>query len=403
MKFSIDKSVYSGALEKVKKALMRGNSDDSLKYILHEVTDKGLKLLATDTNIQIEYTIPIGDYLTVHEDGKCSPHGQVLADLVRGFPNGWIDVHLETSTDESTEDTTVTEKFHLAATKASQKKMAHWVPCGVKVKYPLNDFKCGAGKQTFSLDAEIFLTCLKRTQFATAKTIERPFLTNVCLDVYGDRIESVGSDGQRMGYYLKNGMSNPVEGRIMLYSPNIKELIPLLDDINNIEVTDDKKVLTIKQANIRFSCRQMDAVEYPAWRPKIEIPYTNKATVSREELLGAVRNIMNVTDFACTLSFSHDDQCLRVLVQPIMGRAIWGGSNEEVSCVVDSDVDISVVPRYLVDALSNGKSDNVVFYMSAPDKAFKVEMDEGYGNVITTMNLAQIAATAAATGEAVNE
>ena len=51
MKFTIDKNVYSGALDKVKRAVSKSDDDETLKFIYHEAGAKGLRLLATDGNI----------------------------------------------------------------------------------------------------------------------------------------------------------------------------------------------------------------------------------------------------------------------------------------------------------------------------------------------------------------
>src|SRR5690606_4883383 len=102
MKFTIDRNVYSGALDKVKKALK--DDDDTLKYIYHEVTDKYLRLVASDSDVQIEYLVPVGESLTVEEEGKSCPLGQKLSDLIKGFPNVSVTVHNESEIIEDTEE-----------------------------------------------------------------------------------------------------------------------------------------------------------------------------------------------------------------------------------------------------------------------------------------------------------
>jgi DNA polymerase-3 subunit beta len=388
MKFTIDKSVYSGALDKVKKAVSKSEDDENLKYIYHDATSEGLRLVATDANIQIEYFIPVGEYLTVVEPGKTYPHGQKLSDLIKGFPNVHVEVfnQVETIEQEIGEDTEV-EKFHLVASKSEKRKIAHWVPCGMKVKFPLNDFKFTQEKKSYKLNPNVLSTSLKKTQTATAKNLERPFLTHVCIDINKSSLTASGSDSQRIYWYSTGIEGNNEAGRILIYAPNIKEFLPLLDDENEIEIVDDKKVLVISQCNFKFSCRQMDAVEYPDWRRATAFETGIMATVNREELTNAIKNIMNITDFACTLVFDKDEQKVDVLVQPISGQAVVGGSDEEVPAIVDADISISVNPRYLYDALTGGKADNVTFKIKDNNSPFKLALGDGFECVISSMKL----------------
>ena len=385
MRFTIDKNVYNGALDKVKRAVSKSDDDDTLKFIYHEASSKGLRLLATDGNIQVEYNVPVGEYLTITEDGKSCPHGQKLSDLIKGFPNVFVNVYNEIP--QEGEDITSMEKFHLCAMKTEKRKVSHWVPCGNKARFPLNDFRLSENKTSYKLDVETFSTCLKKTQAATSKNLERPFLSHVCIDIGATEVAACGSDGQRIYYYVHSGQNTSENvGRVIFYNPNIKEFLPLLDD-DDVEIIDDKKVLTLKQSRFKFSCRQMDAVEYPDWRSKTNFDGTIRATVNREELANAIKNILNITDFACTIEFRKEDQRIDILVQPISGQAISGGSDEQVPAIIDEDISLSLNPRYLLDAINASKSETVTFNMKDDASPFKLILGDGFECIIASMSL----------------
>ena len=389
MKFTIDRNVYSGALDKVRKALK--DDDETLKYIYHEVTSKWLRLVATDSDIQVEYIIPVGESLSVEEEGKSCPLGSKLSDLIKGYPNVSVVVHNETEVFEESDadapglDVTV-EKFYLQAQKSDKRKIQHWVPCGYKVRFPLNDFKFTEEESVFKFSAKPFITALKKTQYSTAKTLQKPSLVHVCIDVDDNGFAAVSTDGFRMSYYIRKGSASG-NGRILLQTPHVRQALGLLDDTNEIEVTDDKKIITLRQSQMKISCRQLEGVDYVDWRSRLAMEENIRASVSREELMQSVKNILHITDFACRMNFSQEDQQVRILVQPVKGNAVVGGSDESVPCVLDGDASFSVVPRFLLEALMNSSAETVTFVIAGDNQPFKLLLEDSFENIITTLNI----------------
>lgn len=381
MNFTIDKTIYSAALDKVKKALSKEEGKEYYNFIKHEVNEKHLHLLATDGNIQIEYYVNVGEFLTVYENGISCPHGQILSNLIKGFLDGPISIY--TSSELIDSDKKV-EQFHMSTIKQQSRSSIHCVPCGVDVHFPIDNFKFGAEKIVLHVDAESFITLLKRTQYSVAKNLTKPAYANVSIDICNGTISACGTDGQRMSYSGIDKNPSNDQGGFLIYAPNIKEFLPLLDEINQITISDDKRVLCIQQSQMRFSCRQMVDIEYPNWRnKKLGFKHTVEANVKREDFIGALKNIMNTTDYSCKLEFVSKDQTVSIIAQP--SRA--GGDNREVIWAnVNTDITFSVVPRYIFDALSASKSEIIKMLIADEKAPFKMILDENYECIISPIN-----------------
>jgi DNA polymerase III sliding clamp (beta) subunit (PCNA family) len=389
MKITVDRGQYGGALDRVKRAVSKDEKgEEYLKYIYHEVTATGLRLVATDLDKQVEAVIPAGQFLTVHEPGFAAPFGGKLADLVKNYPSEIkIDISTqgETVANENGTTSDVTKMF-LAAAKTEKRKFSHWVPCGDVTMFRLDDFKPdGKDKIALKFSAPSLLRILRQTEYATGGDSKDPEYMNVQIHVDNGQVSAFGSDGFRIACLT---MDSDVRGtgKLLLFAKNAKELVGLLDQINPVDVTICSKLLCFKQLHTTFYCREMNC-EWPDFSEYIGKQYPIVATVNRAELLQALKNVMIVTDYGVIMNFKSQSQELELVVKPLKsGASLKSGGSDELPCRTSGDASFAILPRLLHEAINHTSQDDIEFHLTGdPGDAFMVKLEPGFENTITIL------------------
>lgn len=374
MKFIIDKSVYKGVLDKLKKAIKK--DDDIFKFIYHEASDNGLKLIASNLNIKIEYTIPLGNYLTIENNGKACILGLKLAELINGYPDDIpISIH------------TTDEKCYINSMKENR-RISHWIPCGNTDEFLLGDFKFSGNKKKMKIGAELFSYIIKHTEFCSAHGDGNIALTNINFEVDNGVLTVAATDEERLSYALINDMN--LDGTANFLLPNVwaREIPPLLDSVNELEIICDEHIILFQQSQLKFYCVQMD-VKFPNWRTFSNRSYSMSVNADKAEFLLALRNIA-VLSPVCRMTFNNENQQLIIGAEPLYGSyEVVGGGEEIIPCEIKSDISLSLVTRtnFINESLNHSSGDRVhIFFDKDPNMPIKVLMDGNFTNLISTLN-----------------
>lgn len=378
MRFTIDKSVYSGVLDKMRRALHR--SEDSIyRFIYHEVTQEGLRLVSTDMNIKIDYTIPIGNYLTIKEVGHCCVLGQKLIDLIKGYPDSNITVSLSEIQEQGE---TLSQRFVLEAAKDNGRKLSYWVPCSNVEDFLVGDFRFSNEIKTVKMNPSFFKKVIKKTEFATYKQQDQLELTNIKIEALGGELCAVGSDEERIAFTI--GSPEYLEGDGVFYFFNAwaKEMTSLLDDVNPLEIVTDGKIIMVKQSTMRFYSRQL-AANYPDWKANIGREYSSGASVDKDDLISALKNTMNSSPVSLW-SFSDDSQTLSLGSDSRFGDyGAVGGGDELIPASVNGTTSFATNTQYIIDVLSNTEGESVeIFYDTNGEAPLKIIMDDSFASLV---------------------
>ena len=95
MKWTIEKNVILEALNNVTKALSQRTTIPVLNGIVFDVNEKGMELLASDSELTIKVLIPNNDIKMIEGSGRIIIQSKYFIDMIRKMPSDVIDFEVE--------------------------------------------------------------------------------------------------------------------------------------------------------------------------------------------------------------------------------------------------------------------------------------------------------------------
>ena len=95
MKWTIEKNVILEALNNVTKALSQRTTIPVLNGIVFDINEKGMELLASDSELTIKVLIPHENIKMIEGKGKIIIQSKYFVDMIRKMPSETIDFEVE--------------------------------------------------------------------------------------------------------------------------------------------------------------------------------------------------------------------------------------------------------------------------------------------------------------------
>ncbi|HBB64842.1 MAG: polymerase III subunit beta, DNA polymerase III subunit beta protein [candidate division WS6 bacterium GW2011_GWC1_33_20] len=333
------------------------------------------KLMMTATDLEIGINTWIG--ADVRSEGKITVPAKQLTEFVNSIPSETIDVSLDnqsfniTSTNNSASFNTMSaEDFPAVAT--------------VTDKTPL-----------FKLSKEDLVKAVERVAFASATDDIKPVLTGVLLEVAGESISFVGTDGLRLSRQILKIDSN-AESDVNVLIP-VKALLELSHIVSEIGEDDDIEVYLIEDRNqILFRYSGVDLVsrlidgQFPEYRQIIPTGYKTLCKISKSEFINSLKvtNTIAKSVLGNKLILDIDSSDNKITLSATQTDL---GSNKSVfDAKVDGDsIKIAFSSRLLTDILNHIDSEDIVFECSETIKpgVFKITEDPDFVHLVMPMML----------------
>lgn len=376
MKFVIDKAVYNGLLNKVKRNLLSSGDDNPMRYIVHDAREDGLRLIASNFKSRAEFFLPFGNYINILETGTACIFGPKLVDLVNIFPDGKLHVFTEKNSSQERACLSVDGK---------KRKNAYWIPCTDISIYPFNEFVLSSQHRHCTINPQLLKYILRNTEYATSSDENRDAsLMHVALEISDTDVCACGASFEMISS-IQMPKTDAISGCGNFYLMNIaiKDFLTLLDDVNQVDIFSDDKLLIIRQSNFVYYFR-MFSINFPDWKTKINIEHKYDLKVKKEELINVLRQ-MRVISPACRFSIDKDQLSLISLHGDDLSTAV-GLGEECLECVSSGCGVFLIVIELLTEALSKVVGEDVVIYFSDnPNTPIKVVVDENTQVLIGTL------------------
>lgn len=334
----------------------RKNTNAILASVLVEVSETGLlKMTGTDTEIELTSQLQLPAASVVSAGAAALP-GRKLLDICRALPEN-TGIRLQCTQTQAVLNCGKS-KFTLATLNPED--------------FP--QFDSDVGGLSFQLSEEAFLHLLHRTQFAIAQQDVRSFLRGMLLEINGNKLTAVASDGHRLAIHslvLPEAISE--KKQFIVPRKAVLELIRLLDS-SQATITIKLSPASIQVHNERFTfSSKLIEGRFPDYLRAI--PRGNKKHVSvdnehfkealsRAAILSAekVRGVrMELKPGLLTLQANNPEQEF---------------AEEEISTdYQDQEVEIGFNVTYLIDVVNALKSKVAEFSFSDP--AHGIFFEEG--------------------------
>ena len=346
MKFSASSSDLRKALQTVSGAVPTKSTLPILECILFE-TDKGkLRLSATDLEISIVQRLS----LDVEEDGpaRVAVPARRLVDTLRALPI----LPVQFSADSEFNVSLTTDQGHY-------KMVGH-----DGADYPaLPELADGTTVET---DGELVKRAVQKTGFAVSRDALRPAMMGIYFQLGSDTGRAVSTDGHRLVKLSLDKLT--VAGEIDFIVPEKAMTLAARvapDGACTLKV--DGGYVGFDFGEARVLARLIDE-PYPNYQAVIPMENDKRMTVSRDEMLAAVKRVaLYSSSMTNQIRLSIEKDNVTLSAEDIERAS---SASETVKCDFDGDeLVIGFNGAYLTEVLNNIDGEDVLFEFSSPNRA----------------------------------
>jgi DNA polymerase-3 subunit beta len=353
MNISVMQENLARGLQTVSRAVSSRATLPVLANVLLKTQDAGLKLTATNLEIDISSWVPG----KVEGEGEITVPAKLITDLVASLPNQRIDLEL------SVKDRTL--KLTCGGSRASIK--------GIEAdEFPV---VAAIGEApTTAVASRALREALTEVVFAAASDESRPILTGVLTRFAGETVTLAAADNYRIAVRTLT-VERPVGAELTIVVParSYAELVRILPDSDDpIEVT-----VTPNRSQVLFHVEGTDLVsrliegQFPNYEPVVpkRDAWTARAVVDREAFLAGTRRAsIFARDSANIVKVEVGGDGSDGSGIAITAHAADVGDNADSleAAVEGSPTTIAFNARYLIDVLANLGSDEAALELSGP-------------------------------------
>lgn len=344
MRVTVERAAVLKALAHVQSVVERRNTIPILSNVLIEAEDDGLRLMATDLDLQVVETVPA----TTVQRGATTVAAHTIFDIVRKLPDGsQIELSLA---DGRLSVAAGRSRFQLAT-------------------LPRDDFPVFAEGDLpfgFVIPAATLRQAIDRTRFAISTEETRYYLNGIFLHVTDEAkpaLRAVATDGHRLARVAIDRPEGAVGmPDVIVPRKAVAEVRKLLDEVDG-----DVRV-TLSQSKIRFAfntavltSKLIDGT-FPDYSRVIPTANDRLLRINAKELAQGVDRVSTIaTEKTRAVKMSLDkDKVTLSVTSPEAGTAA-----EEVTAEYGSaPLEVGFNSRYLLDILSQIEAETVEVHLA---------------------------------------
>jgi DNA polymerase-3 subunit beta len=345
MKIKLEKDQMVAGIQIVQNIVSSKATLPILSNMLLETRNNKVNLNTTDLDIGISCEIPVETI----EEGAITIPAKRFSDIVRELPAGEIIISTKKNNQVDIEGNKC--RFKLSG-----------LPKEEFPKFP--DFK---DKEVIKIGQSIFKEMIRLTSFSVSHEESRYVLNGILLEINGDTIRMVATDGRRLAK-IERKLETAIKKDVAVIIPlkAIQEIFRNLTDEGNISfITGTNQVLF--DVNGTLIASRIIEGEFPNYSQVIPKPVTPRIKIITADFLSAIRraNLLSTPDFQAIKFEVFTDKLVISKTTPDVGE-----SREEVSAEYGGkEMIIGFNPQYLIDMLKNISAEKIELELSGPDKA----------------------------------
>jgi DNA polymerase-3 subunit beta len=346
MKFLVPSAALLKQVQMLSGVLNSNNTLPILDNFLFEITEGELTISASD----LETTMTTRMTIESKQDGKIAIPARLLADTLKSLP----DQPLTFTIDEKTNAIEIASdfgKYRLAGQPGDE--------------FPKNPEMDGAS--SIHIDGDVLANAINKTLFAAGNDDLRPVMNGIFFEFYSDSLRFVATDAHRLVRYSRvDQQAEQTANFIVPRKPlNLLKNTAAGSGSVSIEYTESNALFRFDQVSL--TCRLIEG-KYPNYEAVIPKENPNKLTIDRVDLLQSIKRVSifaNKTTHQVRLKIAGSE--LSISAEDL---DYSNAANERLTCSYEGeDMEIGFNSRFLADMLSNVNAENVVFNLSAPNRA----------------------------------
>lgn len=315
-----------------------------LSNMLIETKDNTLKLNTTDLDIGISCELAVN----VYEQGAITIPAKRFSDIIRELPSA--DVMIMARKNNQVDIEGLNCRFKL-----------NGLPREEFPKFP--EFK---DKDAVLIKQADLKEMIKLTNFAVSYEESRYVLNGILLEVSGDTVRMVATDGRRLAKIEKKlTQASAKDFHIIIPVKAINEINRNLKEDGQVSIIQGVNQVLFNIDGVLIATRIIEG-EFPNYKQVIPKDGANKAKVKTADLLSAIRraNLLSTPDFQAIKFELFKDKLVISKTTPDVGE-----SREEVSVEYgQQELIVGFNPQFFIDVLKNINDEFVPLEFLGPDK-----------------------------------
>ncbi len=346
MKFIIKREELLPALQIVNGVIERRQTLPILSNLLLSAKQHSLTLAGTD--MEVELVTEIQQETGV--EGETTVPARKLLDICRALPDE-AEIKISINNDK-VQLTSGKSRFTLSTLPVQEYPLVEELETVVE----------------FEISQRTFKSLLDRTAFAMAQQDVRYYLNGLLLEIDGEKLRTVATDGHRLAL-CDTEQETDVGEKVQVIIPRkgVLELIRLFQDKEeNIKVQISTNHIRISWADLRFTSKLIDG-KFP--------DYTRVIPEEGQDPITADRELLRQSLTRASILSNEKYRGVRILLEDNKLRALAHNPEQEEAeeelevAYKGADMEIGFNVSYLLDALGIIKTDNVVLTVSDPNSS----------------------------------
>lgn len=357
MKFIIKRNILLENLNHVSKAISPRNLIPVLTGIKFDLTEEGLYLSASDTDISIKSLIERDKITEIVEYGSIVIGGKYIVEIVRKLPD--TDITIEVLDGFKMIVSTSNTEFNLNGVNPSD--------------FPNLDLTLT--KEPIVLNTAVFKNLINQTFFATSQNEARPLLTGINIRICDGNLEAMATDSYRLSRKVitLDGIDCD-DLNIVIPGKNLVELSKMLDDDDdNVELHIFSNKILFKYKNILFLSRLLSGT-YPATSSIIPKEF--------QIVVACNANVLyEMIDRASLLTSDREKNTIKLVLEngvltissnsPEIGKV-----EEKMEVMCDKEISISFSSKYMLDAIKSFSQENINININSDNSPIILDCSE---------------------------
>ncbi len=366
MKFVISSTALLSHLQAISRVISNKNTLPILDNFLFKLGKKELKITASDLETTLITTIQLEN---VTDEGSIAIPARILTDTLKEFPDQPLTFDINSDTFGVT-ITTENGKYNIVGQNGDD--------------FPQLPTIKKDQKNSIQLPANVLLSGITKTLFATADDELRPVMNGIYIELFADNMTFVASDAHKLVRYKRLDVKAENEASFILPKKPASLLKTILPkEQNDVLIEFDDKNAFFTLAEYKLVSRLVEG-NYPSYNSVIPTNNPNKLTIDRLELFNALKRVALFSNQASNLvKLELKGNQLNVSAQDIDFSI---SANERLNCQYEGDdMEIGFKSSFLIEILSNISSTDVLVELSDPSRAgilFPAEKENEDENVL---------------------
>lgn len=342
MKFSVLQQDLLPSLQSIARSVGVKSTLPVLDNILLSAEGKKLKIAATNLEIGVIKYLNV----EIEKPGEITVPAKTLVELVAGL--GGNQVSLEAAGEI------------LSIESGKFKATINGIAASEFPAIPLSS------AAAISLPKEAFLTSAQ-VLFAAALDEGRPILTGVLTDISGTSLDFVATDGFRLAHRRLNLPKNTIQFKSLIPKRTFEEVLRLISEQEveeiSIAVSENQNQIVFILGGTIVSSRLIEG-QFPAWSKIIPQKIIARAIMEKDELLQAVKlAAIFAKNEANIVVLTTKKGLLKLESQT---KEVGSQQNEVEGEMEGDEVQIAFNTKFLLDAISNTPSSQIMMEFSGP-------------------------------------